>query len=235
MNDVARLLDLRDRLPVEWSGLLTRSAQALAAVQSDQPDERRCPGCGVGLPPQARGRPRRWCQAPECQKLRKNGSKCAGPRFFPGLLSPATLLLVGTPGAETPETALYGEVQNRTSRPAPGRVASDLQVGSLPRRKADGMFARVSTYQETEDSLAESVRRTPAAVEKARAMSGFKGVYSLVDRSSGKSMTITLWETEEAMRESEEAANQLRDDEAAATGANIVSVERYEVATSELY
>ncbi|HVR80244.1 MAG TPA: hypothetical protein VMS99_17870 [Acidimicrobiia bacterium] len=97
------------------------------------------------------------------------------------------------------------------------------------------MFARVSTYQETEDSIAESVRRTPAAVQKARSMSGFKGVYSLVDRSSGKSMTITLWETEEAMRESEEAANQLRDDEAAATGANIVSVERYEVATSELF
>lgn len=111
----------------------------------------------------------------------------------------------------------------------------DLQAGILPRRKADGMFARVSTFQETEDSLAESLRRTPDALQKASAMSGFKGVYSLVDRSSGKSMTITLWETEEAMRESEEAANQLRADEAAATGANIVSVERYEVVTSELH
>ena len=34
MNDVARVLELGDRLPVEWSGLLTRSAQALAAVQA---------------------------------------------------------------------------------------------------------------------------------------------------------------------------------------------------------
>lgn len=30
VSDVARLLKLRDRLPGEWAGLLTRSAQALA-------------------------------------------------------------------------------------------------------------------------------------------------------------------------------------------------------------
>ncbi len=97
------------------------------------------------------------------------------------------------------------------------------------------MFARVSSFEATEDSLAESLRRTPDVLQKARAMSGFQGLYELVDRSSGKAMTITLWETEEAMRESEEAANRIRADEAAATGANIVSVERYEVATSELF
>ena len=76
MNDVARILELRDRLPGEWAGLLTRSAQALAAVQ-DQSDERRCRGCGSSLPQQYRGRPRKWCQAPECQNLRKRGGKSA--------------------------------------------------------------------------------------------------------------------------------------------------------------
>lgn len=76
MNDVARLLELRDRLPNEWAGLLTRGAQALAAVQAGRSDEGRvCRGCGVVLPPQDRGRPRKWCPAPECQRSRKNGSK----------------------------------------------------------------------------------------------------------------------------------------------------------------
>ncbi len=75
MNDVARLLELRDRLPGEWSALLTRSAQALAAVQADQPDDRNCRGCGSPLPRQARGRPRKWCQAPECQKRSRYGGK----------------------------------------------------------------------------------------------------------------------------------------------------------------
>jgi len=81
MNDVARLLDLRDRLPGEWAGLLTRSAQALAAVEATQPDDKRhCRGCGSPLPPQARGRPRKWCQADQCQKQRKNGGKTPAKR-----------------------------------------------------------------------------------------------------------------------------------------------------------
>ena len=110
----------------------------------------------------------------------------------------------------------------------------DVQTGGSLRRKADGMFARVSTYEETEDSLAESLRRTPDVLQRVGAMSGFHGVYYLADRASGKTMSITLWETEEAMRQSEEAADQLRADEAAATGGKIVSVEHYEVVASEL-
>ena len=80
-DDVARLLDLRRRLPSEWSGLLTRSAQALATMGTeDSDDERRCRGCGGPLPPQARGRPRKWCEAPECQAESRHGGKSAGKR-----------------------------------------------------------------------------------------------------------------------------------------------------------
>lgn len=81
MDDVARILELRDRLPNEWAGLLTRSAQALAAVQADRDeDDRRCRGCGSTLPPQARGRPRKWCQADHCQRASKSGGKSAAKR-----------------------------------------------------------------------------------------------------------------------------------------------------------
>lgn len=80
MGDVARLLDLRDRLPDEWAGLLTRAASAVAVMETDEPRPGGCRGCDGPLPPQGRGRPRKWCPAPECQRLRKNGSKSPAKR-----------------------------------------------------------------------------------------------------------------------------------------------------------
>ena len=38
-------------------------------------------------------------------------------------------------------------------------------------------------------------------------LDGYEGAYLLADRNSGTSVAITLWESEEAMRASEEAAN----------------------------
>jgi hypothetical protein len=75
MNDTARLLELRDRLPAEWAGLLTQAARALAEMQTAPPDDRHCHNCGSPLPPQDRGRPRKWCQARDCQRESKRGGK----------------------------------------------------------------------------------------------------------------------------------------------------------------
>ena len=97
------------------------------------------------------------------------------------------------------------------------------------------MYARVTTIQAAPESVDESIAVTKEkAIPQARQMSGFKGVLSLVDRTSGKGFTITLWESEEALRTSEEAANQIRSDAVAAiTGADLVSVDRYEVVIDE--
>jgi heme-degrading monooxygenase HmoA len=63
---------------------------------------------------------------------------------------------------------------------------------------------------------------------------GGKGAMLLLDRTSGKGIAITLWETEEAMRASEERANELRAQAADAMGAaEQPAVERYEVAVFE--
>ena len=84
----------------------------------------------------------------------------------------------------------------------------------------------------------ESIGRGPFAIEQnlpiARRLAGFQGVLSLIDRATGKSITITLWQDEDAMRASEEAANRLRAQGAEAAGESVVSVERYEVAFSEM-
>jgi hypothetical protein len=63
---------------------------------------------------------------------------------------------------------------------------------------------------------------------------GGKGSLLLVDRENGKVIAITLWESEEALRTSEEKANQLRAQAAEQAGASQApTVERYEVAVYE--
>jgi hypothetical protein len=63
-------------------------------------------------------------------------------------------------------------------------------------------------------------------------MTGYQGILFLGDRWSGKSIAVTLWESEAAMRESEEAANKLRA-ETSEGGEEILSVERFEVLVDE--
>lgn len=97
------------------------------------------------------------------------------------------------------------------------------------------MFARVSTFQGPPDQTAEGIRIAREQIlPAARLMDGFKGIYLLFDRESGKSLSVTLWETEEDMRASEEAANRVRAESAETSGETVVSVERYEVALYEI-
>jgi heme-degrading monooxygenase HmoA len=90
------------------------------------------------------------------------------------------------------------------------------------------MWARVSTYRGSPEQVEAAAARLPE--QALQEMSGFERAYLLIDRESGNALTITLWESEDALRESEERANQLRSqvtDDLGATGAP--TVERYEV------
>ena len=97
------------------------------------------------------------------------------------------------------------------------------------------MFARVSTFQGPPDQTAEGIRVAREQIlPAARLQDGFLGIYLLYDRERGRSLAITLWETEEDMRASEEAALRARTESAEASGDVILGVERYEVALQEL-
>jgi heme-degrading monooxygenase HmoA len=96
------------------------------------------------------------------------------------------------------------------------------------------MFARVSTLQGPPGQIDEGIKAVQEQViPAAKKMSGFKGMLALADRASGKMVGITLWESEDALRESEQAADQIRSDTADASGGDIVSVERFEVVVDE--
>ena len=97
------------------------------------------------------------------------------------------------------------------------------------------MHARVSIFEGAPDEIDEGLRQAREQVlPRARQMDGFKGIIALGDRQSGKTLGITLWESEEDMRASEEAANRLREESAEAGGGTVAGVERYEVGLFEV-
>src|SRR5215218_4976567 len=65
-------------------------------------------------------------------------------------------------------------------------------------------------------------------------MDGFEGFVALTDRQSGKQLAVALWESEEALRATEEAVASVRSGAAEAAGATVAGVERYEVAVFEV-
>jgi heme-degrading monooxygenase HmoA len=92
------------------------------------------------------------------------------------------------------------------------------------------MFARMTILQGSPNNVADGIKAVQEQViPAAQKMSGFKGMIALADRASGKMIGITLWESEDAMRASAEAANRLRSASAAAGGATLLSVEQFEV------
>ena len=97
------------------------------------------------------------------------------------------------------------------------------------------MHARMSIFEGSPEQMDESLRQAREVVlPRGRQLDGFKGMIALEDRQSGKTIGITFWESEEAMRASEEEANQLREESAEASGEAIADVERYEVSLFEV-
>jgi heme-degrading monooxygenase HmoA len=97
------------------------------------------------------------------------------------------------------------------------------------------VYARVTRYEGgAADAIDEGVREARQNVlPKARELEGFRGVIGLADRETGEEITITLWESPTAMRESEEAGARLRE-QTLSEGERVASVGRYEVTLIEL-
>ena len=80
------------------------------------------------------------------------------------------------------------------------------------------MHARQSTLQVSPDKLDGMVAKLrDEQLPKIKEQQGYKGFTIHADRSSGQVVGISYWESEEAMRASEEAGDQARR-EAAETG-----------------
>ena len=94
--------------------------------------------------------------------------------------------------------------------------------------------ARVSVLEGSSDGIDASLEKTRAeTLPKVRAIDGHVGTIGLADRSNGRMSIITLWESADAMRASEQEADQIRERTAESGGQRIASVARYEVAMAQ--
>jgi serine phosphatase RsbU (regulator of sigma subunit) len=100
------------------------------------------------------------------------------------------------------------------------------------------VFARIVTYtaepsprlqSATVANIEQGLRRTWERLPGVRQLEGLESAYFFVDRQRGKAIFISLWESEQAMNNSEEMMRPLRAELSEAFAANSVDVEHYEV------
>ena len=97
------------------------------------------------------------------------------------------------------------------------------------------MHARVSTIQGAPDKVDDVARQTQEqTLPQLQKMEGFKGFVALGDRQSGKVLGVAFWESEEALRASEQAVSSVRSGAAEASGGTVAGVEEYEVLVNEV-
>ena len=96
------------------------------------------------------------------------------------------------------------------------------------------MHARVTTIKGTPEDADSGIDNFRANVVPFAREQG-KGAILLIDRESGEAIAITLWEDEQALRASDDAANALRANASDEMGAGQApNVGRYEVAVFEV-
>ena len=97
------------------------------------------------------------------------------------------------------------------------------------------MYARVTVVQGSPDKIEQGIESFNSTVLPAvKAVGGYRGGLLLVDRTTGKGMGITLWESEDARRQGADAVDEARAATIKAMGAEVPPVDEYEVAASDL-
>jgi len=85
-------------------------------------------------------------------------------------------------------------------------------------------------FQGSPDRYDDAVRViNERAMPGAKQIPGLVAAYWALDRSSGKAVTFTVYDSEESLKASEDVVRELRDRSVAEAGAQVVSVETYEI------
>ena len=91
------------------------------------------------------------------------------------------------------------------------------------------LFARVALYEVPEEKQAKARAGFDAALERIREAPGLHEAYLLLGTESRRVVTITFWESQEAMAASRVVASRLRSEAAATVDGDVVSVDEFEV------
>jgi hypothetical protein len=94
--------------------------------------------------------------------------------------------------------------------------------------------ARVSLLEGSSDSIDAGFDKARAeTLPKVRAISGNVGAIGLADRDNGRTSMITLWDSPDSMRASEQEADQLRQRTADMSEQKIANVALYDVSRAQ--
>ena len=88
------------------------------------------------------------------------------------------------------------------------------------------MYARVSRYSGDADGLSAGFEAVTAELSQ---LEGFVQAYFLTDRHSSRAVSITLWESRDALEASAEAAHRMRTQATEPSSATIEGVESFDV------
>jgi len=91
------------------------------------------------------------------------------------------------------------------------------------------VFARVTTYELEEGRASESIAAFTPAIEGIRSLDGLVDAYFLVERDGGRAVSLTVWDSVDAMERGRMAATRARTEAAQAAGAEVMSTYEYEV------
>jgi hypothetical protein len=95
------------------------------------------------------------------------------------------------------------------------------------------MYARVTSGELSPGDLDKFTRMiSDDVIPKAEKLDGFTGGYWLADHETGKVLGITMFESEEALRESQAKADSIRQEASRAAGLPEPSFRVYEVVAS---
>ncbi len=96
------------------------------------------------------------------------------------------------------------------------------------------MYVRLNTIEGSLDRMDDfTTHIQEQTLPQLRQMDGFKGFVALGDRRSGKLLGVSFWESEEALRATEQPVSSMRSEAADAAGGTLASVEQYEVLVNE--
>ena len=97
------------------------------------------------------------------------------------------------------------------------------------------MHTRVTTLEVPPDRMDDATRHVQEQVlPRLSQMEGFKGFIALGSRQSGKLQGVAIWESEQALRATDEAVVPIREGAAEVAGGTVASVEEFEVSVLEV-
>ncbi len=91
------------------------------------------------------------------------------------------------------------------------------------------MYARVSNYETPLQRLDDAVQAFEHVVNEIRESPGLHAAYVLMDKVTGRTVTISLWDNRQSMEASRVDASILRHDAVQKLGGVQLSVDEYDV------